>query len=298
MTTFLLKCPRCHQQCCDSALLLYVPIADLEVSVVLPKGHCPAKHLKRVTVWGAERDSSVTGLHSFPCSFTTYSSDFHSPRKRQWKLQMFLSLRASSPGLWNTGTSACSRAASIQHRSRTKHGAASKIAHTAHWNTSDIAQVGCPHFYMEREASTGKVICKKRGLHQEHSQEWAPSLALPLHFASFWAHITLPLYNECIKPSIATQFQEVPPALPFSGGVSYILFHLLANQSNFFWEKLKMAERQAMPTADTPQPSPVFWKICLQPSHHITAKPLWRDSSHQVWEKQCKSTHMNTALLF
>lgn len=130
---------------------------------MLPKGRCLAEHLKRATVWGAERDSSVTGLHSFWCSFTTYSSDCHSPRKRQWKLQMFLSLRASYPGLWSPGTSACSRAAFIQHRGRSKHGAATKAAHTAHWNTSDIAQVGSPHFYMEREASTGKVICKKEG---------------------------------------------------------------------------------------------------------------------------------------
>lgn len=123
----------------------------------------PAGHLKRATVWGAERDSSVTGLHSFWCSFRTYSSDFHSPRKRQWKFQMFLSLRASSPGLRCPGTSACSKAASIQHRGRSKHGAATKAAHTTHWSMSDIAQVGCPHFCMKREASAGEIICKKRG---------------------------------------------------------------------------------------------------------------------------------------
>lgn len=149
------------------------------------KGPLPSKASQKGDSVGSRKRQLCYRAALIPVLIHNYSSDFHSPRKRQWKLQMFLSLRASSPGLWNPGTSACSRAASIQHRSRTKHGAASKIAHTAHWNTSDIAQVGCPHFYMEREASTGKVICKKRGLHQEHSQEWAPSLALPLHFASF-----------------------------------------------------------------------------------------------------------------
>lgn len=146
-----------------TALPLSVPVPHLEVSVVLPKGWC-LQGISKGQQCGEQRETALlqgctrSGAHS-----ELNSSDCHTPRKRQWKLQMFLSLRASSPGLRCPGTSACSKAASIQHRGKSKHGAATKAAHTAHWSMSDIAQVGCPHFCMKREASAGEIICKKRG---------------------------------------------------------------------------------------------------------------------------------------
>lgn len=66
------------------------------------------------------------------------------------------------------------------------------------------------------------------------------------------------------------------PQLFLSRGVSYISFILLTNWSHSLGRKIKMAEVPVIATADTSPPSPsspIFWKICSQPSHTWELSP-------------------------